>query len=182
MNRSQMESKMNQHRYCLTFRENCLSTTRKLIKHDMRKIEKKCSNLYREKVTKNNIVVLDFTTNEELISFNKRLQNLVDQGSITTLDDAGQLTPYELESAEDTANNLYAMYEDQIIRNLLEEFDSISETYPIYNKSTDCFVDATEQDIKKEFQKTGLNKRFYSIFKELWNENVSKAIDLEDVF
>jgi len=172
---------MNQHRYCLTFRENCLSTTRKLIKHDMRKIDKKCSNLYREKVTKNNIVVLDFTTNEELISFNKRLQSLVDQGSITTLDDAGQWIPDELESVGDTVNALYAMYEDQIIQNLLEEFDSISEKYPIYNKSTDCFVDATEQDISKEFQKTGLNKRFYSIFKELWSENVSKAIDLENL-
>jgi hypothetical protein len=182
MNRRQMESKMNQHRYCLTFRENCISVTRKMIKHDMRKIDKKCSNLYREKVTKNNIVVLDFDTKQQLVSFNDKLQKLIDQGSITTLDDAGGFDLYESEPIGQTLDALDAMYEGEIIENMLEYFEDIEDEYPIYSESKDCFIDATEQDIKKEFQKAGLNKRFYSIFKELWNENVSKAIDLEDIF
>ena len=74
------------------------------------------------------------------------------------------------------------MYEGEIIENMLEYFEDIEDEYPIYSESKDCFIDATEQDIKKEFQKAGLNKRFYPIFNQLWNENVSKAIDLEDIF
>tara|TARA_Y100001937_G_scaffold60904_1_gene83271 strand:- start:218 stop:730 length:513 start_codon:yes stop_codon:yes gene_type:complete len=144
------------------FPYNCTSVSAKFIKKDWKTLNNKCDKFITSSLLVENVFAIEFSSLYNAKKFSEKLQNLSSLGKITC-----SCEFFEHSNPLDTLDKIvteHIEFRDGRIEEEILQSDPIAVDW-------DKYTPPTQEEYKEMFDTLGYPDRYFSVFKELFDEN-----------